>query len=227
MKIDKLKSMARIRIDQRPTKTKALNALSNILESLPVDYEYVSDDLRLVYNYIANVGPAISSIKCPFKYGQKFIDKINIDFRDVFVLDGYLYATDEHKFFKYKIDRENGYYDKNDVRLRDVNETGKALAKTINQIVNDVLISDNIKSNIDYEFIFNEKCVKYPWHNDNPSKTWGIYEYKDIKKLKQFKKLGGTHYFCSERNLLLVGDNDCMVGIMPISEYYYSKMSNR
>lgn len=224
MKINDLKTMAKFGITQKPTKTKALNALSKILESLPCDYEYTGDDWRLVHNYIANIGTSTPSIKCPFKYEQKFIDKKNVYFRDIFILDGYLYATNEYIFFKYKIDRENGEYDKHDVKLRDVNDTGKALAKTINQIVNDVLISENIKSNIDYEFVCDDKCVKYPWHNDNPSETWGVYEYKEIKKLKQFKELGNTHYFCSKRNLLIVGNNDCMAGIMPISEYYYSKI---
>ena len=220
MKIDNLKIMAAIGITQKPTKTKAFNALSEILESLPCDHEYMDDNWRIIYNYIANVGTSTTCIKCPFKYGQKFIDKNNVNFRDVLILDGYLYATNDHIFFKYKIDRENGYYDKHDVKLRDVNDTGTKWAKTINEIIDKVLIPENIQSNIDYEFVRDDKCVQYPWHDDNCRESvinGAIYKFEQIKKLKQFKPLGKTHYWNAIDKLLIVGDHDCMVGIMSIA----------
>lgn len=223
----------------RPQKSKTMEALSSILESLPEDYNALNPSWQLVYNYIEKVGPAASSIKCPFKYAAKFLAKYDNSmwrYKTIIVHGGYMYACDGNAFFRMKTDKKNGYYDKHGIEVKkDRYETDcKDWLNYLDDYASNIIKPENIQIDTNYTVISGPKnswgstkiveYAQYPWFDENNPAAGGFYPMDEIKKISKFKLLGNTHYWTPDKSMLIIGTHDCMVGTASISEEFYLKM---
>ena len=226
----------------RPRKDKAMQALAWLVESMPHEYNALGPEWQLVYNYIDKVGPASSSIKCPFKYAAKFLAKYENDmwrYRNIIVYGGYMYACDGCAFFRMKTEKDNGYYDKNGVQVaKDRYETDcKDWLSYLDNYASNIIKPENIQLDTNYTIITGHKnwnakgkkarytqYAQYPWFDENNPAAGGLHSLDELKRIRKFKLLGDTHYWAPDNSMLIIGTHDCLVGTASMSEKFYLKM---